>query len=367
MTDSFSPGLDAPGGEKMRGHHATRSFELYAGTLGRVKGAGMARKVRELGNVVCGYQSKCHGVWYSGERERRALPSSSLGTSRPSFSTQAGPPRILGMSESSGRSPIRIGNQTNCNVPARLPYEFAVGHGFDAFEWFSDKGRAGWCEDDTPATERAELLQASKLSGIRFSVHVPVAADPTTASGAEAIRKSIRFGGEVEADVVNIHLFPKHGAKPYAESLGPLIEAARSANVRLSLENTPETSPDDVNALFGVLTAMPEAAGRVGMCLDSGHANLFEGTRNHYLRFVDLLGEHVPIIHWHAHENWGDRDSHLPLFTGPSARDDRGLRELVRRLKARRFSGSVVLEQWPQPPQVLVQTRQRLKQLLEAV
>jgi len=264
-------------------------------------------------------------------------------------------------------SGIRIGNQTNCHVPARLPYDFAVGHGFDAFEWFSDKGRAGWCEDDTPDTERAELLQASKVNGILFSVHAPVAADPTTTSGAEAIRKSIRFGGDVGADVVNIHLFSEHGAKPYAESLGPLLEAARSANVRISLENTPGTSPDDFNAVFGVMTAMPRATGRVGMCLDSGHANLFTGTQNDYLRFVDLLGEHVPIIHWHAHENWGDRDSHLPLFTGPSARDDRGLRELVRRLKVRGFSGSVVLEQWPQPPQVLVQARERLVRLLEVV
>jgi len=262
-------------------------------------------------------------------------------------------------------SDIRIGNQTNCHVAARLPYEFAVGHGFDAFEWFSDKGRAGWCEDDTPATERAELRQASKVSGMLFSVHAPVAADPTTTPGALAIRKSIRFGGDVGADVINLHLFPEHGAKPYAESLGPLLEAARSANVRLSLENTPETSPDAFNAVFGVLTTMPEAAGRVGMCLDSGHANLFTGTRNDFVRFVDLLGEHVPIIHWHAHENWGDRDSHLPLFTGPSARDDRGLRELVRRLKVRGFAGSVVLEQWPQPPQVLVQTRERLVRLLE--
>ena len=183
---------------------------------------------------------------------------------------------------------------------------------------------------------------------------------------AEAIRKSIRFGGDVGADVVNLHLFPERGAKPYAESLGPLLEAARPANVRLSLENTPETSPDAFNAVFGVLTAMPEAAGRVGMCLDSGHANLFAGTRNDYLRFIDLLGVHVPIIHWHAHENWGDRDSHLALFTGPSARDDRGLRELVRRLKVRGFSGSVVLEQWPRPPQLLVQARERLLRLLEA-
>jgi sugar phosphate isomerase/epimerase len=262
---------------------------------------------------------------------------------------------------------IRIGNQTNCDVPARLPYEFALEHGFDAFEWLSDKGRWGWCEDDMAATERAELRRTAQQRGMLFSIHTPVAADPTTPSNAEAVRRSIRFGGDVGAGVINLHLFPEHGAKRFAEALRPLLEAARSTGVRLCLENTPETSPDHFNALFDVLANMPEATGQVGMCLDSGHANLFAGTRNDYLKFVDRLGEHVPIIHWHAHENWGDRDSHLPLFTGPSAHDDRGVRGLVRRLKKRGFSGSVVLEQWPQPPDILARTRQRLLQLLEAV
>src|SRR5262249_47125187 len=237
---------------------------------------------------------------------------------------------------------------------------------FDAFEWFSDKGRAGWCEADMDSVERAELLRASKASGMLFSGHAPFAADPTTPAGADAIRRSIQFGGEVGAGVVNLHLFPEHGAKPFAESLRPLLKLAQTTEVRLSLENTPQTSPDHCNAVFGVLAAMPEATGRVGMCLDSGHANLFAGTRHDVLRYVDLLGEHIPIIHWHAHENWGDRDSHLPLFTGPSARDNQGLGGLVQRLKRRGFAGSVVLEQWPQPPEVLVQTRQRLRQLLES-
>jgi sugar phosphate isomerase/epimerase len=262
---------------------------------------------------------------------------------------------------------IRIGNQTSYHAPARLPYEFAVRHKFDAFEWFSDKGRLGWCEEDMDAAERAELLRAAKATGMLFSVHAPHAADPTTRSGADAVRRSIRFGGDVGAGVVNLHLFPQHQARVFAESLGPLIELARTADVSLSLENTPQTSPDHFNAIFGVLSAMPGATQRVGMCLDSGHANLFEGTRNDYLRFVDLLGEHVPIVHWHAHENWGDRDSHLPLFTGPSSRDDHGVRELARRLKKRGFSGSVVLEQWPQPPDILVQTRRHLQQVLESV
>jgi len=124
---------------------------------------------------------------------------------------------------------VRIGNQTSCHVPGRLPYEFAVSHGFDAFEWFSDKGRAGWCEDDAPRAVRAQLLRVAKDNGILFSLHAPCNADPTTQAGTEAILKSIRFGGDVEVGVVNLHLFPEHEARPFAESLGPLLEAGSTA------------------------------------------------------------------------------------------------------------------------------------------
>jgi sugar phosphate isomerase/epimerase len=260
---------------------------------------------------------------------------------------------------------FRIGNQTNRDVPAPLPFEFALRHRFGGFEWFSDRRHAGWCEQDTDGATRRELRRAVADAKLRCSVHAPVAADPVDRAGAAAIRRSIDFAGDVGAVIVNLHLCADPG-RPFAEALGPLLESARAAGVQLSLENTPESSPEDCNAVFGLLNAMPEAAGRVGLCLDMGHANLYAGTRNDYLGYVDRLGDHVPIIHWHAHENWGDRDSHLTLFTGPSARDDSGLRGLVCRLVTRGFCGSVVLEQWPQPPELLVGARDRLLQLVAA-
>ncbi|MFO0954389.1 MAG: sugar phosphate isomerase/epimerase family protein [Isosphaeraceae bacterium] len=262
---------------------------------------------------------------------------------------------------------IRIGNQTNCHVPARQPYAFALGHGFDAFEWFSDPGRHGWSEDDFDASQRRQLSEEAAARGLLFSVHAPIAANPVTPEGAAAIRRSIAFAGDVNAGVVNIHLFLDASRTAFAESLGPLLEASRAAGTRLSLENTPETSPEDFNAVFEALSSMPEAAGRVGMCFDMGHANIHHGTRHDYLGYLDRLDPRVPVIHWHAHENWGDRDSHLTLFTGPSRHNDQGVRGIVRRLIDRSFSGSVVLEQWPDPPELLVQARDRLRQLIASV
>jgi sugar phosphate isomerase/epimerase len=261
---------------------------------------------------------------------------------------------------------IRIGNQTNKDVSYREPFGFALNAGFDAFEWFSDRGRNGWSEFDMDAAARRQLRRTIEEHGLVCSVHAPFAADPVTPDGESAILRSIAFAGDVGAGVVNVHFFPEQPVKLFAARLGPLLEAARLANVRLSLENTPAVSPEHVNEVFSVLAFNPDAAGRTGLCFDMGHANLHEGTRNNYCAFVDRLSERVPIIHWHAHENWGDRDSHLTLFTGPSAQDDRGLRGLVRRLLKRGFRGSVVLEQWPKPPELLVQARDKLRQLIVA-
>lgn len=264
-------------------------------------------------------------------------------------------------------SRIRIGNQNNCHVPANVPFEYALGHGFDAFEWFSDKGRGGWGEEDFDHARRHDLRQLARERDLLFSIHAPFTADPTTAEGAAAIRKSIDCCAEMGGAVVNLHFFPQRAPKSYAESLQPLLELARSVGVRLSLENTPETSPEHVNEVFSQLAGISEAAGQVGLCLDMGHANLYTGTRNDYLDWIDRLGRHVPIIHWHCHENWGDRDAHLTIFTGPSRRDMVGIRGVVERLLHRGFCGNVILEQWPNPPELLVQAREKLLALIEEV
>ena len=274
--------------------------------------------------------------------------------------------RCLENREKNGLSPfIRIGNQTSAYVSASRPFEFAVEHGFSAFEWFSDRKSAGWCEADTDLVTRQRWRQVAIDHDIAFSVHAPYAASPISAAGNEAIRRSIDFAADVGSKVVNFHLFSDAEAERFADAVGDLLEVARAAGVMLTLENTPLTSPDRFNAIFRIFSTMSEAEDRVGMCFDSGHANLHSETRNDYLRFFDELEDHVPIAHWHAHENWGDYDSHLTLFTGPAGHDSTGLRLLSERLVRRGFCGSIILEQWPDPPELLVEAAKSLQKLLE--
>jgi sugar phosphate isomerase/epimerase len=141
----------------------------------------------------------------------------------------------------------------------------------------------------------------------------------------------------------------------------PLIRSLIDLSLQLSIENIPSTGPEDFNELFRRFTDTGLLIeGRVGMCFDLGHANLYPPTCNDYLGFLDRLGAHVPINHLHLHENWGDDDSHLTLFFGPSAEDPSGIEGFVDRMKMREFSGSIILEQWPDPPSLLNQARDRL-------
>ena len=262
---------------------------------------------------------------------------------------------------------ICIGNQTARAAPApNLPFEFALANRFDAFEWFSDRNAdGGWCEEAVDKAGRKRLREIGWKRGIAHSVHAPWQASPLVPEGRAQIRHSFDFASEVGAGLVNIHLFTEHGIEAFARALSELLERSVRSGIALSIENTPATGPGDFNRLFEALAGRYGSAVRhVGMCLDIGHANLCPATRNDYLGFLDRLRPHVPIIHVHAHENWGDADSHLTLFTGPSARDEAGVRGLIRRLAARGYSGSIILEQWPDPPKLLVEARRRLKHLL---
>jgi sugar phosphate isomerase/epimerase len=270
-------------------------------------------------------------------------------------------------------SPIRIGNQTAVSAANALePFLFALRQGFTAFEWFADKKRNrdgstyGWDEADVGAAVRFAVRRTGRTRDVRFTVHAPWQANPLHPEGAEALARSIDFARDIGAELVNLHLYLDQGVDAYVTALLPLVAYAAGLGLGLSIENTPATGPDDFNQFFAALHGRAASArGTVGMCLDLGHANLCRATHNDYIRFLDELAPEVAVVHLHIHENYGDADTHLPLFTGPARSNDAGVRAFVERLHRRGYRGVMILEQWPNPPDLLTAAADRLRVLLD--
>ncbi len=260
-----------------------------------------------------------------------------------------------------------IGNQTAWFARSITePFEYAVSNGFDAFEWFPDRKETGegWSEEELAEETRVYIKDTAAANGIRLSVHVPWRWNPFVQGSEGEMERAIRLARDVGAVVMNIHFCKEQGAAAFARAIGPLATELSGKGMSLSIENTPETAPGDFNELFRLLDAGAGKRPGIGMCLDLGHANLCPATRNDYLRYMDLLDDDLPVIHVHLHENYGDADRHLPLFTGPSGRDDSGIRGFIDRLKRRRYSGSLILEQWPDPPVLINNARERLLSII---
>lgn len=265
---------------------------------------------------------------------------------------------------------LPIGNQTafSANDPID-PYRFAVEHGFDAFEWFNDKRHGwGWCQEDVDEYDRREIRRVGQEKRIAFSVHARCQADITTPEGCDDVLRSVAFARDIGARLVNIYYHGTRGPEGFAEALRPIVEAANPSGIKISIENTVFVDPGQINELFASLKQKEWCPPtQVGLCFDMGHANLCAATRNDYVSFLEQLSPDVPIIHLHVHENWGDGDSHLPLFTGPAGSDDSGVRAMLRILKDRGYDGLIIMEQWPQPADQLLHTRRRLKELLQSI
>lgn len=256
---------------------------------------------------------------------------------------------------------IKIGNQTVFYSPFE-PFRFALRGGFGAFEWFPDRPSpdTGWDVGEIDGATRRIIRNKAVEHDMALSVHARLPGNPLKPDSLEAIYEDMEFAADIGASILNIHFYAYEGLEAYAESIRPVIRRLSGFGIRLSIENTPYDSPEDFNRLFGLLRGVSG----VGMCIDIGHANLSGSTLNDYMGFVKRLRD-VPVIHAHLHENYGDRDSHLALFTGPSVKDSGGIRAFIEYLKRTGFEGSVILEQWPDPPGLLIDARDRLLELMK--
>jgi len=268
-------------------------------------------------------------------------------------------------------SNIRIGNQTAFSARSVLePFEFAMVNGFTAFEFFPDRGYlgvGGWDEKDLGQDARRDIRQSAREHDIELTVHAPLAFNPLINPEDGRLYSTIEFAHDIGATLLNLHLDLGRGPDGFVEALGPTLVATAEANLKLAIENTVWTGPEAFNDVFLALQDHGDLPiSHVGMCFDLGHANLYGATQNNYWRYLDSLSPNVKVIHLHAHENSGDRDSHMPLFTGPARNNATGIAGMLSRVRQHGFDGCIILEQWPSPPSLLVNARDGLLNLLHA-
>ena len=268
------------------------------------------------------------------------------------------------------KNKIRIGNQTAFSASMIMePFEYAIECGFDAFEWFPDKKETGegWDVEDMDRETRAHIRDTAARHDMSLSVHAPWTTNPLIPETYDILRKCVDFAADIRANLLNIHLYTDQGIAAYIEAITPTIDLTAKAGIKLSIENTVFTGPEDFNELFRALRKTKTASGHVGMCLDIGHANLCASTRNDFLGFVDLLEIKTPVIHVHLHENYGSMDSHMALFTGHLAKDPAAINGFMERMVMRNYTGAMILEQWPLPPSLLNYARNRLLQIIAQI
>ena len=266
---------------------------------------------------------------------------------------------------------IRIGNQTSFSAATPMaPFEFALAHGFAAFEWFPDKKEngAGFAISDLDLNQRTRIRTLARQHRLSLAVHAPWQASPRAPEGLPIFAEHIRFALEIGANLLNIHCDTDQDVPGFARALLPLITMTKEAGIKLAIENTVLTAPEEINSLFKWLQKhVPDDLAQVGLCFDMGHANLCGATRNDYIGYLDRLHGNIPIIHLHGHENFGDRDSHLPLFSGPAAHNETGIAALLLRMAARGFDGALIMEQWPEPPSLLTEARDRISRIIQTM
>jgi sugar phosphate isomerase/epimerase len=256
---------------------------------------------------------------------------------------------------------IRIGNQTAFSAKTITePFEFAKNSEFNAFEWFPDKriDGLGWKEQDITSALRSQIQEEAKSRNIELSVKANLAATPLTPEGQDLIQDTLDLAVDLGAKSVIFQLDVSQGSHSFLIGISKFFSRFANEKIRLCLENSMWTGPAHFNEFFNLIARkFPAYKTNICMCFNLGAANLYVGKRNDYIGYMEAISPDIAIEHLHLHENFGEQDEHLVFFTGPSAHSKLGIERCCQILQKRGFKGTVIMEQWPNPPLLLINTQ----------
>ncbi len=168
-----------------------------------------------------------------------------------------------------------------------------------------------------------ELAEMGRAAGVGFSLHLPFV-DWNIASlvpdvqrlSLERTQRALWFGAEIGAvcGVLHTGLVPLRLPEAVAHAHQQLHQALERLELAIpvALENL-GLGTDDLLEQPIELKALLEAHPRYSYCLDVGHALIQRGPKGPQ-EYHHLLRHR--LIHFHLHDNRGQKDEHLPCGTG---------------------------------------------------
>lgn len=194
--------------------------------------------------------------------------------------------------------------------------------------------------------EQVESL--SRIDGKHFSVHAPFSniniaePEPTLKKAfLKTLTRSLKAAYKIGAEAWILHpghyspftkCFPELAQHESLKTIKSLSKMAEDYGIRLYVENLPGKNSllSDLESTERFLEKVDES---VGLCLDIGHANLFEGVEC----FIERLHDRIGYIH--AHDNVGNFDQHLPVGEGTV-----NWKNVVNLLNKFKFKGWMIIE-----------------------
>ncbi|MEM2875646.1 MAG: sugar phosphate isomerase/epimerase family protein [Candidatus Bathyarchaeia archaeon] len=181
-----------------------------------------------------------------------------------------------------------------------------------------------------------------------LSVHAPFSsiniAEPTSIlrrSFTKVLSRSLKNAYKIGAKAWILHPgnyspftihFPELARNKSIDLIKKLLKEAENYSITLYIENLPgkEALLNNLKTTWSFLEELNED---VRLCLDIGHANLFEGPE----AFIERLRNRIGYIH--SHDNIKDSDRHLPVGEGTVSWD-----RVTNLLKEIGYNGWVIVE-----------------------
>lgn len=154
-------------------------------------------------------------------------------------------------------------------------------------------------------------------------------------SSIEANRHCIDISAALGARVNVLHI-GNHNRENACRILDQICKYASEKNIQIALEN--DKSLENMEFILGLAHAVD--APNIGICVDTGHANLGDLGAPRAIRMAGSL-----LLTTHLHDNLGEKDDHMPPGTGII-----DWKDVFRALKEIGYNRTLMLELTDAPP-----------------